>query len=369
MSDQARLSWALAVSLLLHLTLLALLPILRKFELPAIAPPSIDVDLAQLPLPKPAAPAPKVVAPPPDAVADAKPSQPNLLPERQIVTPPDAGEERPPEKTRFLSDRDNTVAQEMIRRGQPAPGEAGPENKPPAQRAEARAAAPPKAPAPPRQPREPSANEQVASLPKLDQLLPRAGDLVRQGAVVAQPQEQAAPTPSHRNLLASGGGGAFSSRPGINDYIPTIREGDITLLNTKAELFAPFVRRVAGRIFQHLAMGLDRARFASGVGSGREFAVVEAIMSKKGRLVSARLVQKDSNSGLAAHRELLAVTQPDIFFDENPPPGAEASDGNIHFMLLVDIMVQGMTDPRTGRSSAGYYGMAGVGLDAEPKKE
>ena len=361
------MSWALALSLLLHLTLLALLPILRRLELPNVVTPSIDVDLSQLPLPHApqAAPAAKVPAQPAEAVPETKPP-PNLLPERQIVTPPDAGVEKAPDKTRLLSDRDNTVPEEMVRRGQPAPGESGVAQKSEAQKVEPHPA--PKPAAAPARDTARRAPQQVASLPKLNQLLPSVGDLVREGAIASAPEAEAPPTPGRRNLLG-GNNGAFSSRPGISDYLPTVREGDITLLNTKAELFAPFVRRVAGRVFQHLAINLERASHTSGVGSGREFVVVEAVMDKKGRLVSAKRVQKESNSGLAVDRALLDVTQPDIFFDDNVPPGAEANDGNVHFILLVDIMVQGAVDPRSGRSGVGYYGMAGVGLDTEPKHD
>jgi hypothetical protein len=354
MTDQARLSWALAFSLLLHLTVLTLLPILSHLRLPA-PPPSIDVDLTQLPAPPVAAkPAP---AAPPAAAQAAAPPPPVLVPKRQIVTPPDAGEERPPKETRLLSDRDNAVEKEMVRRGQPLPGNG---QKEPHALKHAPAAQAKQADRPP---------EQVAALPKLDQLLPRAGDLIREGLVKpAPPPEEEADVPRKRNLFA-GSGGAFSAQPGINDFLPSIREGDITLLNTKAELFAPFVRRVALRIFQHLAIRLKQAARRSPGGSGREFAEVEAIMSKSGQLLSARLIQRESNSNLAAYRELMGATQPDTFFDANPPPGAEANDGKIHFILLVDLMVQSAVDPRTGAPSTGYYGVAGVGLDTAPKED
>ncbi|MBI1818508.1 MAG: hypothetical protein HYR72_26285 [Deltaproteobacteria bacterium] len=361
MSDQARLSWALGISLLVHLMLLALLPLLRRMELPVITPPSIDVDLTQLAPRPPAAKAPASQAKPAPAAPDAPapPPPPVLLPERQIVSPPDAGEERPPDKTRLLSDRDNTVKDEMLKRGQAAPGSG---------EAAAQHEAPPQdRPAPPPPPKPAAkAREQVASLPKLDQLLPRAGDLIREGRVQSSSEEK--PTPTSRNLLAAGQGGAFSARPGISDYLPTIREGDLTLLNTKAERFAPFVRRVAARVFQNLEIRLKQSRRSGASGSGREYAAVEAVMSKKGQLVSARVLERESNTSLAAYRELLGLAEPTIFFDSNPPPGAEASDGNIHFILVIDLMVQTYVDQRTGVPSLGYQGMAGVGLDTEPGK-
>ena len=62
------------------------------------------------------------------------------------------------------------------------------------------------------------------------------------------------------DLLKQGGGGwqVTSNRPGALDFLPDVREGDITLLNTKAELFSPFVRRVAVRVFGHLVILLRR---------------------------------------------------------------------------------------------------------------
>jgi hypothetical protein len=155
-------------------------------------------------------------------------------------------------------------------------------------------------------------------------------------------------------------------RPGISDFLPGIKEGSITLLNTKAERFAPFVRRVAGRVFQHLDIRLRQTVRGGVVSGGHEYAVVEAVMSKAGRLVSAKVVERQSNSSLAADRILLSVTEPDTFFDANPPAGAEGNDGNIHFLLMIDLQVQAVQDPRSGRTVAGYQGVAGVGLDAAP---
>jgi len=376
--DESRLMWALALSILLHALLLTLLPILRRAQLTLPPPPALlDVDVLPPPQPKPAPP-PPVAPPPPQAQpqpaqpAPAQPPPPPIpVPKNQIVSPPDAGEEKPPENTRLLSDRDNTVKQESVHRSD-SPHEPTDKKKKAEAEAEekAEAAAEPKpqhkaverAAAPVAE-----ARPRPAALPKLDQLLPGPGDLAL--AAKDLPEEPtpapARAAPVNRNLLASRGN-TFSSFSGTSDYLPTLREGDITLLNTKAEMFAPFVRRVAMRVFQHLEIRLKQA-IRGGSGGGREFAVVEAVMNKQGQLVNARVVQRESNSTLAADRQLLAVTTPDVFFDSNPPPGAEANDGNIHFVLLVDLMVQTYQNPRTGAPSAGYNGVAGVGLDAEPK--
>ncbi len=340
-TQESRLAWALALSILLHALLLTLLPFIRRAQLTLPKPPALlDVDVLPMPPPKPAPPPRVAPAPPPPPApapvqqAPVQPPPPIPQPNKQIVSPPDAGEEKPPENTRLLSDRDNTVKQEAVHRSDSLHEPNTTKHTAEAQaEAEAKAEPPPepkpqrKAPERPAPARVADARPRPAALPRLDQLFPAPGDLA-----LASKDVPEAPTPAparaapiNRNLLASRGN-AFSSFSGTSDYLPTLREGDITLLNTKAELFAPFVRRVAMRVFQHLEMRLNQSRNGAS-GSGREFAVVEAIMNKKGQLVNARVLQRESNSTLAADRQLLAVTTPDVFFDSNPPPGAEANDG------------------------------------------
>ena len=136
MTDQSRLTWALIVSVLLHGLLLTLLPFIRRahIEIPS-PPPLLDVDVVRLPKAV-SPPAAKVPAPPAPA-QQAAPAQPPpvLIPERQIVSPPDAGEEKEPEKTRLLSDRNNTVKEEMVHRAEPAAGDPDAKPAPPPQEA------------------------------------------------------------------------------------------------------------------------------------------------------------------------------------------------------------------------------------------
>lgn len=382
MVDESRLTRWLIVSVLLHGLALSLLPLWRNARVEMAVPKFVDVDLTALPpiaAPRPRRPVAPAAAVPPNAAEQQQP--PALpLPDRQIVTPPDAGEEKAPTETRLLSDRDNTVAEQMVKRAdRPVPPDVpkrvdAPEQK---EKSEEPAAKAPKpaaqrehaAPAPSR--RERSSDTQVAALPRLDQLLPPGGDLAAVARQAAEPP--AAPAAkadsggNRRLLLEQGRTEAFSMRPGVNDFLPGIRAGDITLLNTKAERFAPFVRRVAARVFQHLDIRLRQTALSGPVSSGREYAVVEAVMSREGRLMEARVLERQSTSTLGADRILLSVTQPDTFFDANPPPGAEANDGNIHFVLLVDLQVQAVQDQRSGRVHTGYNGIAGVGLDTTPE--
>jgi hypothetical protein len=366
-SDQSRLTWALIVSVLLHGMLLSLLPFVRRAQLaiPQL-PPTIDVDLASLPkvLPK--------AAPPAVAPAPAVPAPPVIpIPKQQIVSPPDKGEEKEPANTRLLSDRNNTVKEEMVHRGEPLSGSPDAKQQPVDTKQKVEAKKPPQE-AKPEMARGPAAESsgarpQIAALPKLDQLLPPSEEMIREGVVRPDESGSTKPAPEQeasverKDLLRHGDPWRTGSlRGGSMDFLPTVREGDITLLNTKADLFAPFVRRVAARVFEHLQIALRQAAQRASGGSGREYAQVEAVMSKAGQLMSARLVERGSNSTLGADRELLNVTKPDIFFDSNPPSGAEAADGNIHFILLIDLMVQ--ADPRSVRPGVYYAGVAGVGL-------
>ncbi|MCX8073289.1 MAG: hypothetical protein N3C12_12680 [Candidatus Binatia bacterium] len=361
-----RLIWGLVASLLVHMMLLTSL----RSSWFSIVPPQallpIEVDLAP---PPPPPPAPKANELPLEPAPNAEPAQPQLvLPERQIVNPPDAGEEATPRNTRLLSDRDNRVAEETVRRAdryqeKPAKQAAATERR---QKESAGAAAGSNRASEHKAMKNPApAGEQIAALPKLDQLLPNIGDVSLPAAAQPTPAEggtsEAGPK---RRLLLDSGGPTFSVQPGTADFLPGIREGNITLLNTKAERFAPFVRRVAARVFQHLDIRLRQTARAGNASAGREYAIVEAIMDRQGQLVRARVVERQSTSTFGADRVLLSVTTPDTFFDANPPPGAEASDGYIHFLLLIDLDIVTVPDPRSGRIAVGYRGIAGVGLDA-----
>ncbi len=366
---ERRLLWGLLASLVLHLFALNFL----RGSWLALAPPPellpIEVDLAPLPPPpQPAGSVPKEASSPASNEREPAPEEKPVLtlPERQIVAAPDAGEEAPPKNTRLLSDRDNRVKEEMVRRTEHYQDKAERATQSEQKQHEARkstelaadlrgAAASKK---------QAMAGEQVASLPKIDQLLPSLGDVPVAAAPPTPAQGGAAGSGPARRFLLETGGPTFALQPGTADFLPGIREGNITLLNTKAERFAPFVRRVATRVFQHLDIRLRQTARAGNASAGREYAVVEAIMDRQGRLVRARVVERQSTSTFGADRVLLSVTTPETFFDANPPAGAEGSDGNIHFLLLIDLDIVAVPDPRTGRMAVGYRGIAGVGLDA-----
>jgi hypothetical protein len=126
-------------------------------------------------------------------------------------------------------------------------------------------------------------------------------------------------------------------RRGTMDFLPDVREGDVTLLNTKAELFAPFVRRVAQRVFQNQIITLRRDVPRIGV-STTESAAVEAIMNRQGKLISVRVTEQSGTSTVSVDRHLQRACQ-QAFFDLNPPPGAESNDGHIHFVFRTEVQV------------------------------
>ena len=373
------MSTALVFSLLLHAALVAWLQTARWVGVPEPALPALlDVDLLELPVPRPQ-PVPQ--AAPQDAVpVDEPPAAARLVPESRIVPMPEAGMEIPSEEARFLSDRDNVVERESVRRGdsldlagQDDPGAPEAEKKP------ARAELPDEPvgePPPPAAP-DPAVSAAASSRPavseprvaappapaasniELAQLLPRPRDI----AAVHEAPPAAREKAPQRDLLP-GRHVRFSSGSGIATLLPSVRDGDVTLLNTKAHAFAPFVRRVAVRVFQHLQIRLLEAARTSAAGSGTERAVVRATMRPDGSFRRAELRESRSDTRLSVPRVLVAVVEPRIFFDENPPPGAASADGDIHFDLTVELEVH--SDAYRGESGRrvpltqfeGYFGTA-----------
>jgi hypothetical protein len=335
-ADWGPWSGALLFSLLLHALALLLLQSL-KVVVPEISSPAIlPVTIRQ---PPPAAPQPiaKVARLPPAPEAAPEPEPPPApeppereipLPEQQVVSPPEGGVERRPEKTRLLSDTDVSVEEQQVRRGAPAPGPEA-DGALPREKEASNDSAAKKAPA--------EAMAERPALPDLKRLLPDAVQLAREGygqPVEAAPEEETRPEP--RGRVRSGGGWRASAEPlGTLDFLPDVREGDITLLNTKADLFAPFVRRVAVRVFQNLLIALRRDLSRTGP-STREQVAAEAVMDERGDMVAVDITERSPGVSLGIDRKLRQACS-DGFFDRNPPPEARASDGRIHFVLRTEV--------------------------------
>jgi len=330
---------------------------------PAPPPPAAPAAVAPPPAPPPiAAPEPEPEAAP-EPPAEKQPELEVPLPEQQIVSVPEGGrEEPPPPDTRFLSDRDNRVEQQMVKKGEPEAsredGDAtadsddsgdgdGPE-KP---------AAPPPPPAAAQPAARPGADRAAPPpLPGLRELLPDALVLAareRDLPVVAQPTPEAPAGGGKRRVRRAEDWQPQTSLRGTLDYLPDVQPGHLTLLNTKADLFAPFVRRVMTRVFQNMIIMLRRA--APSIRGGRERVQAEAVMDRNGRMIGITIQERSTTMAIGLDRMLREACDA-AFFDRNPPPGAESDDGNIHFVL--ETVIEAVPNAR----GVDISGIFGVGL-------
>lgn len=363
MTSRLRLAGALLVSITLHALLVAAIRVWYAGAAPV--PGRIEIDLASVPPPIPA-PAGGAPAPPAESAAVPPPLEPEppalTLPERQIVSPSEAGEEKAPSGARFLSDRDNTVREQSVRRGEPAKGEDSPpqpvrgrESQVPSGSASGGARAGHAGRAAPSG----AAAREQARTAALEDLLPGAARLAGEeyaSAGGARLERLAkAEAPERRDLLKHGDPWG-SGRGGTLDFLPDVREGDITLLNTKAELFAPFVRRVGMRVFQNLII-LLRRDLASARSATDESVTMEAVMNRKGEMIDLQFKERSAVASFGTDRSLQRACQ-EAFFDRNPPAGAEMADGNIHFLLNTRVAVIAGPDGR----AAGYRAIFSIGL-------
>ncbi|NOT53971.1 MAG: hypothetical protein HOP18_05130 [Deltaproteobacteria bacterium] len=124
---------------------------------------------------------------------------------------------------------------------------------------------------------------------------------------------------------------------GTPDDLPDIQQGNLTFLNTKAHRFAPFVRRVALRVFQHLIILQRKNLNINDVVAAREMSTIEAKLDDKG-ILKGLVIQTRSGS-YAIDSALLKACENGAW-DENPPPEAHAEDGLIHFVFRSNINAQ-----------------------------
>ncbi len=362
----------LALSILAHV-LLALLFVAASLHAPQPASTPFQVELLQ---PEEAARAKAQARSQQAQPAPAQPEKPVPVPKTQIVSPPDSPAETP-DKARLLSDRDSRAVEEMIKRGEPAlPAKPPQEN---AKTDNAKQADTDKTATKARG--DAQGTEHATALAKSDaqsrastaKTVPAVGlsDLFVRPSELAHDPALAKGNSGDADKTAEGGRRDLASIPrpdlwadpgprGSADYLPDVRQGNITLLNTKADRFAPFVRRVGMRVFQTFSMEFKQEIYAGTVPEGRENVEIEAVMTRDGKRVDVFLKQHTGN--LSADRTLLGTLTDQIFFDENPPAEAVAADGRIHFVFALDAQVFYQGGRRgEGRQPGGQW-VFGAGL-------
>jgi hypothetical protein len=358
----------LALSIVLH-ALIALLFVVMSVRAPQPAATPFEVQILR---PEEAARAKAQSSNQNPAKAAAE--QPVAPPKKQIVSPSDSPEQKP-DQARLFSDRDSRAIEETIKHGEPAPPAKPPQEiaKPQSAKAAAddQAATKSKGDAhgaklgsalAESNPKSSLPSTQTAPPVGLGDLFVRPSELARDPALLKGDSGDAEKTAEGGKrdlaLLNRPDLWADPGRRGAPDYLPNVREGNLTMLNAKADRFAPFVRRVGLRVFQGFSMEFKSQIISGAVPAGKDNVQVEAVMSRDGKRMDVYLRQH--NGDLSADRVLLGNLNDKIFFDENPPAEAVAADGRIHFVFALDAVVS--YGDRSGGRQRGAQWVMGAGL-------
>jgi hypothetical protein len=374
----------LFVSLLLHLLLFLFMPYIERQRL--APPPEQFAEVELLPTPPPTVartPSPPVVQKekPDDKEKkeEEKPQQRQEPPPEQIVNPPDNANDQIPEKTRLLSDRNSATKEQTVAVGTPAPApplqkEKVPPKEKPAKPESAKPLTQLALKAPETKPLAKPPLEKALEKPRENptetqsqteqqqknltpgkpnapvrtpQLFARPDELLTQGWLSdagrdKEEQKAERQPPQGRDLIALAPPPAESllSLPGpigTPDLLPDIRQGNLTFLNTKAHRFAPFVRRVALRVFQHLIIYQRKQLTLDEVVAAKDMVTVQAKLDTQGNL--KKLIIQTRSGSHAVDSSLLEACKQGAW-DENPPPEAQAEDGSINFVFRSDIAPQ-----------------------------
>jgi TonB family protein len=292
-----------------------------------------------------------------ELVADPEQRTPALQQPRQIVTTPDNHEETetPLENTRLLAEKNFAAKQEKIRHGD------APNAEPNARKSLAAKQASPER-------RESKPQKQEAPT-KLKQLSLDRDTLLNEFSLPAHPDSKQAESENSSSTLArreyqafsrpAGSGAAFLGMNGIPDYLPNLPDGDITMLNTKANLFAVFVRRVATQVFAQLRSNGWESLRAGDIQQIGSFVTVRAILSPAGKLLKVELLEP---SGSPKFDETVRRAAELGARDPNPPKAAAAEDGNIHFIFQSKSWSR-FGASRNGAPSERRWLLLGTGLE------
>ncbi len=160
--------------------------------------------------------------------------------------------------------------------------------------------------------------------------------------------------------LGSAIGGSLGGA-GSADAITGIRDGTVTLLNTKADRYAVFVRRVAYRVFTSLREMGWQSLAAAHIRAIGQPVIVVAELSLDGAFVTASIQQP---SGSIQFDRLVEAAVRRSVSDPNPPKGAAAADGKIRFLFQSRSTVSiGMSAGPQAMPSERRWLELGTGLD------
>jgi hypothetical protein len=320
-----------------------------------------------------------------------------LAPKEQIVPSPPRPAAEPPRDTNKISDIDSQAVIEQVKRGdnggapgaaeprqpekisapqppqQIAPKPVSPTDQKPAQPKPSKAApkeAPPRhIPNPPESKTLPASEISESRDHVLKNLILDDSTLTQKfGKNKSEPSKQAAASSSASADLnqyrafsrPQGSGAAFIGSAGVSDHLPSLPDGDITLLNAKANTYAGFVRRVAVQVFGQLkAKGWERLS-AQELSALSDFSTVEAVLSPEGNLIKTTII---TSSGSVSFDTVVNQSVAAGARDPNPPPGARANDGQIHFIFKARSWSQIATNARTGFPSERRWLLLATGLE------
>lgn len=299
----------------------------------------------------------------------------------QIVSPPDSKEAPEPPDTSRLSDKNFVAEREMIRHGMPAASGPSAPPAPESQRSVPQPAnektekqpsksedpKPLKQQTEPRAPERPSDAEVSLREKQTQQAALKSASLrLSNDALMntfaselrrASPESAARPQPFSR---APGAGAAFFGSGGTPDYLPSLPDGDMTLLNAKASKYATFVRRVAVQVFAALRTQGWESLSGSEINAAGASTLARAILSKKGDFLSVQIVTR---SGSASFDAVVASSIKTGARDPNPPVDAAADDGTYRFIFEARSWAVRASDPRTRAPSERRWLMLGTGLE------
>ncbi len=363
---------SLIVSAVLHLLIFIALLATLKFSSTTPLSEALKVEL---------------VAPPQIKKSFSPTLPPQTIPlnKKQIVSPHEAPiVTTPPPDAKLLSDQNTATKKEVIKRGMPAK-QASLSSKVSSQSLPQTSALPSKKVESPKTVTKQAKNNQIASQTrskqqsitvknnpsaltlKLDEntALAKFGlEKRNNGSEENSSASRIARSSSKQSVPSAfsrppGSGAAFLGASGVPDFLPNLPDGDLTLLNTKANQFAVFVRRVALRVFQNLRRGGWEAMTARDILRIADKVNVEAILEKNGTL---REVNLTVSSGSDAFDQVVVSAIKEGAPDPNPPAAATLDDGTIRLFFNSQSWVRQGYNPRTGAPREERWIYLGTGL-------